>query len=92
MIVLMVLQIKDSPIHLAQRENATVIPPTNASTQPEIVGKDEGDVEMNEFDDEDEDKELLEDKLQRLQKVDSVATIANLRRKPEELSRFKIPL
>jgi len=77
---------------LAQQENANVIPPTDTSTQPEIVGDEEGDIEMNEFDDEDEDRELLEDELQRLQKVDSVATIASLRRKPEELSRFKIPL
>jgi len=88
----MVLQIEDSLVYLAQQENATVTPPTDASTQPKIVGEEEGDIEMNEFDDEDKDKEFLEDELRRLQKVDSVATIASLRRKPEELSRFKIPL
>lgn len=88
----MVLQIVDSPIHLAQRQTAMVTPPTDAPTQPEIICEEEGDVDMNESDDEDEGKELLEDELRRLQKVDSVATIASMRRKPEELSRFKIPL
>jgi len=58
-----VLQNEDSPIHLAQQEKATVTPPTDTSLQPKIVGKEEGDIEMNEFDDDDEDKELLEDEL-----------------------------
>jgi len=48
---------------LAQQEKVIVTPPTNTSIQPEIVGKEEGDIEMNEFDDEEKDKELLEDEL-----------------------------
>ena len=44
------------------------------------------------LDDPDEEKELLEDELRRVQKIDSVATISKLRLKPDVYSRQRIPL
>ncbi len=58
-----------------QREMVT--PGTEETVQPEIIAVE--DEEYN-VDDalEEEDSELLEDELRRLQKVNSVATIASL--------------
>lgn len=76
---------------LAQESQPVVTPTTDETIQPEIGG-DEGQFSGNDADEEDEEKELMEDKLRRLQKFDSVATIAKLRMKPERHSRLQIPL
>jgi len=62
------------------------------STQPEIGGEDELDFMMEDVDVAEEERELLEDELRRLQKVDSVATITSLKMKPDRYSRMRIPL
>ncbi len=82
----MPLQMDVSPVNLSQVERIIETPGTDDTAQPEIRGQVE--VEFAE----DEEKELLEDELRRLQKVDSVATIASLRMKPDELFRLRIPL
>lgn len=85
------LQMEESPLALTQDEQSKVTPGTDEAIQPEI-GVEEEDTLMDDVDEDEEEKELLEDELRRLQKVDSVATIASLRMKPERLSRFNIPL
>lgn len=60
--------------------------------QPEIRGEEEGDFVIDDIDGDDEEKELLKDDLRRLEKVDFVETIADLRMKREKLSRMNIPL
>lgn len=67
---------------------------TDETTQPTIQGgTDEADLQ-DEVDEGqlNEEKELLEDELRRLQKVDSVTSISSLRMKPEHLFRLRIPL
>ena len=61
-------------------------------SQPRL--KVEEDVEMLGGDDmaDEEEKDLTEDELRKLQKVDSVATINSLRMKPKKTFRLSIPL
>ncbi len=67
-----------------QEERVVQTPGTDDTTQPEIGGEEEGHaMEMDVVDD--EEKDLLEDDLRKLQKVDSVSTINSLRMKPENM-------
>jgi len=83
---------EESPIALSQDEGAAVSLPVDEATQPEIGGEEEGDFIMEDVDDAEEERELLEDELRRLQKVGSVATITSLKMKPDKYSRMHIPL
>jgi len=69
-----------------------VLPLIGETNQPDIGGADEDDLLMEDVDDAEEEKELLEDELRRLQKVDSVTTITSLRMKPERYFQMHIPL
>jgi len=61
--------------------------------QLEIGVEEEGEEEFVEEDMlEDEEKDLLEDKLRQLYKIDSVATITSLRMKPNHLFCLQILL
>lgn len=81
----------ESPLALTQEEQHVVTPVIDDTLQPEIGG-DEGQFSGNDADEENEEKELMEDELRRLQKFDSVAMIAKLRMRPERHSRLRIPL
>jgi len=60
--------------------------PIGETTQPKIGEDEEGDFLMDDVDDAEEEKELLEDEFRRLQKVDSIATISSLKIKPDRYS------
>jgi len=47
---------------------------------------------MEDVDDVEEERELLEDELRRLQKVDSMEIITSLKMKPDRYSQMHIPL
>jgi len=83
---------EESPNVLSQPEGGTVSAPTAETTQPEIGGEEDDDFLMEDVDDAEEEKELLEDELRKLQKVDSMATISSLKMKPEKYSQMRIPL
>jgi len=57
---------EESPSILSQPEGATVSAPTGETPQPEIAGEDDDDFSMEDVDDAEEEKELLEDELRRL--------------------------
>jgi len=80
-----------SPLNQTQEDTIVETPRTNETTQPEIGGKDDVHV-MEEDVVDDEEKDLLEDDLQPLQKVDSIATINALRMKPKNLFQLSILL
>jgi len=71
---------------VSQDEGAEVSLVVVGSTQPEIGGEEEGDFVMEDVDDVEEERELLEDELRRLRKVDSMATITSLKMKPDRYS------
>jgi len=83
---------EESPIALSLDEGAAVSVVVVESTQPEIGSEDEVDFVMEDVDDAEEERELLEDELRRLQKVDSVATIMSLKMKPDRYLHMRIPL
>jgi hypothetical protein len=80
-----------SPINQTQEDTLLETPGTDDTMQPKIGIEEEGQFMEEDVVDEDE-KELLEDDLRRLQKVDSVSTINALRMKPEKTFRLSIPL
>jgi len=83
---------EESPIILSQEEVANVSLTIGETTQSEIGEEEEGDFLMEDMDNAEEERELLEDELRRLQKVDSMATITSLKMKPDRYSRMHIPL
>lgn len=91
--VVLSMQMDVSPSVLSQDERIQETPNTDDMVQPEIGVEEEGEEEFVEDDMlEDEEKDLLEDELRQLHKVDSVATISSLRMKPDHLFRLQIPL
>lgn len=82
----------NSPIILSQKEEVLTLPPSDRTTQPSIFEQNERKFVMEDDYDVEDEKKLLKDELRRLQKVDSVATIASLRMKPEKHSRLCILL
>jgi len=82
-----------SPTNLLQEERIQEIPNTNDTAQLEIGEEKEGEEDLVEEDLlEDEEKDMLEDKLRERHRVNLVATIANLRMKLNYLFRLQIPL
>jgi hypothetical protein len=77
---------EDSTIACTQEIVPLQTPGIDDMMQPEIGGEEEENFEIEDIDDGEEEKELLEDELRRLQKVDSVATITSLRMKPEKFA------
>jgi len=77
---------------LSQGEGAAVSLAIDEPIQPKLSGDEECDFPMEDVDDVKGERELLEDELRWLYKVDYVATIANLKMKLERFSRMSIPL
>jgi hypothetical protein len=80
-----------SPINETHEDRILETLRTDDTMQPEIGMDEEGHFMKDDVVD-DEEKELLEDNLTRLQKVDSVATLNGFRMKPEKTFQLSILL
>lgn len=64
-----------TPIILLQREEVLMLPPSGGTMQPNIVKQYEGDIVMEDDNDENEENFFLKDELRCLQKVNYIVTL-----------------